>query len=62
MADAFIVILKKGVCEEDVISRIKQIEGVLNVKPADTDTIITVTRLWEKIDQVFEDELKERGE
>lgn len=61
MAETFIVILKKGINEDDVINRIKQIEGVLDVKPIENgeNTIITVTRIWEKIDQIFEEELKD---
>jgi hypothetical protein len=67
--NAFIVILEHDIRDDDAqdaINAIKQIKGVLDVKPADAATPDVVVaesrvriRIWDKIRKVFEEEFKQ---
>lgn len=68
--NAFTVILENDIREDDaqpIINAIKQIRGVLDVQPAQSDVIaVSVAssrvrvRLWDKIHKVFEEEFKQQ--
>lgn len=68
--NAFTVILENDIRDDDaqpIINAIKQIRGVLDVQPAQSDVIaVSVAssrvrvRLWDKIRKVFEEEFKQQ--
>lgn len=68
--NAFTVILENDIRDDDaqpIINAIKQIRGVLDVQPSQSDAIsVSVAssrvrvRLWDKICKVFEEEFKQQ--